>query len=174
MPPASTTRRSTSNLAEAPSQVCKLNHGVQCPRARSVRQSSRRPWVDDELARVKSMRRRTVLWWAAASLLGAGPAGRAAAGTTSAEASMAGGRTEEGGAACIALQRVECRGHRTAWRIFRRRKARGRPLLVRIDSTVDFDRTLEWPARRSGPHPRSAHMDRAGSRRRSPARYRFH
>ena len=34
--------------------------------------------------------------------------------------------------------------------------ASGKSLLVRVDSTVDFDRSMEWPLSPGSSHPRSA------------------
>lgn len=89
--------------------------------------------------------RRKLLRRAAGVVAFAIPFKRAAAESTPAEASMAGAelREAERRAAVCSASNVAGTGLRGEY--FAADGMRGQPLLVRVDSTVDFDRTLDWP-----------------------------
>lgn len=84
------------------------------------------------------------------------PTCRVVAGPAPNEASMAGAelRQSERRAALCSASNVAGTGLRGEY--FADIGVIGRLLLVRVDSTVDFDRGMEWPAGDHGAHPKSA------------------
>jgi hypothetical protein len=117
--------------------------------------------------------RRELLQGAAVALLFTSLPRRGLAGATSAEASMAGAelREAERRASLCSASNVAGTGLRGEY--FAGDKATGTPLLVRVDSTVDFDRSFDWPSGASGPHPRSAQWS-GWIKAPISGRYRFH
>ena len=117
--------------------------------------------------------RRLVLQGVGVSILGLSPLRPATAGATSAPSSMADVelREAERRAALCSASNVAGTGLRGEY--FADDKASGKPLLVRVDTTVDFDRTLEWPDGAAGARPRSAQW-RGWIKAPISGRYRFH
>lgn len=111
--------------------------------------------LTDGRAVARRSSRRKFVRIAAAIFAVAIPLERAGAGSASAEGSMAGAelREAERRAALCSASNVAGTGLRGEY--FANDTVRGQPLLVRVDSTVDFDRALEWPADAQG-RPRSA------------------
>lgn len=100
--------------------------------------------------------RRRILVGAATSLLGAAYAPRGAVAGTSAGASVAGAELKEAErrAALCSASNVAGTGLRGEY--FENGNVGGKLLLVRVDGTVDFDLTMEWPVGSASPRPRSA------------------
>ena len=118
-----------------------------------------------------AMRRRSVLVAAASWLVGVK--------TLAAETSVANTdpisaaelkRAAERGTLCSAAN-VTGTGLRGEY--FARGLGQGAPLLVRVDTTIDFDRSLEWPADLAAERPRSARWT-GWVRPPLSGRYRFH
>jgi hypothetical protein len=125
------------------------------------------------LASTPCPRRRELLQRVAASFVFMSPLQPAAAGATSAEASAAGAelREAERRASLCSASNVAGTGLRGEY--YADDKASGKQLLVRVDGTVDFDRSLDWPATAAGPHPRSAQWT-GWIKAPITGRYRFH
>jgi len=120
-----------------------------------------------------SRHRRELLKRTAAAFLAVSPLHSAAAASTSAEASMAGAelREAERRAALCSGSNVAGTGLRGEY--FADDKTGGKSLLVRVDGTVDFDRTLDWPTSAARQHPRSAQWT-GWIKAPISGRYRFH
>jgi hypothetical protein len=103
------------------------------------------------------LRRRALLLRAMSTLVLVGPSIRAvSAELSSSSGSMAGAELKQAELRASVCSAANVAGAGLRGEYFADDSPRGTPSLVRVDSTVDFDRTLDWPASAAVPRPRSA------------------